>query len=94
LRLVHGRVCKSIGVGVQRAANVLEGHAADFACGRRPARSGCSPAFFTLVAEHLLNEQQRVGADLKLPATMPCPVQRGEQGTVFATLLVATPIDS
>jgi hypothetical protein len=71
-----------IGVGVQRAANVLEGHAADLVC--EQARPGMqrlqSGVLHFVVAEHLLNEQQRVGADQNLPATARFrPFQRGEE---------------
>ena len=88
--LVHSRVRESIGVGVQRAANVLESHAADLVC--EQARPGMqrlqSGVLHLVVAEHLLNEQQRVGADQKLRAAVRLrPFQRGEEATVLRDVI-------
>src|SRR4051794_21000593 len=87
---VHRGVREAIGVRVHRAADVLEGNAADFV--RQRARPRVqrlqSGVLHLVVADHLLNEQLRIRPDMQLVAAVPLrPVERGEQAAVLGDVI-------
>jgi hypothetical protein len=85
-RGVHRQVSQPISVGVGLTSDVLEGNAANLA--RQRSRLGVQRLQARVldfeIAEHLLNEQQRVGADEQFRRVMRAgPLERGEQPPVF-----------
>src|SRR5262245_56816596 len=70
-RVVHGRIGKPIGVRVESATDMLERHAADLVRQQpRLCMQRLKARILDLVvAEHLLDEQQRIGPDMQLAAS-------------------------
>src|SRR5262249_34161722 len=85
-RVVHRGVGEAIGVGVLRAAHVLERDRADLV--REQARPGVqgnqAGILDFVIAQHLLHEQQRIGSHVERPlAVMFRPLERGDQPAVL-----------
>ena len=84
--LVHSRIRQAIGVRIGFAANVLERHAADFVREQASFRvQRHQPRIFHfVVAEHLLNEQQRIRANVQVLVIVALgPFERREQPAVL-----------
>ena len=88
--VVHRRVGEPIGVRVERAADVLERDAADLV--RQQPRLGVqrlqARVLHLVVAEHLLHEQQRIGADVQRAVPVRArPFERGEQAAILGDVV-------
>ena len=77
-------------MGIERAAHVLVGDAADLVCeqsglGMKGLESG---VLYLVAPQHLLNEQQRIGSNVNGLVPMGTdPLERGDQRPIFGDVI-------
>ena len=88
--LVHRRIGEAVGVGVRLPPDVLERDAADVAGQeRRRSMERLQAGVLHLeVAQHLLDEEQRIGAHLDLAMPLRArPLERREQPSILGDVV-------